>query len=295
MEDKKSSKNNYCKKCDYTTSRFSQWTRHCLTAKHNSNFLEDFEDQKVPDDKFICVCGKQYKYHRGLWKHQKSCNIKFSSKQTPLKQSDIEIKTLTNLVLEVVKQNHELTNKIVDICSNSSNITHTNINSNNKTFNLHVFLNETCKDAINITDFVNSIQPQISDLEHTGQYGFVEGISNVVIKNLKDLDTKQRPIHCSNLKHEIFYIKDDNQWVKDAEPKNKITNIIKQIANKNLKNINEWVKNNPDCYNSDSKKNDKYLKIVSNSMSGGTETEQKNNISKIISKVAKEVTIDKNN
>jgi hypothetical protein len=124
--------------------------------------------------------------------------------------------------------------------------------------------------------------------------GFVEGISNVVNKNLKDLDTKQRPIHCSDIKREVFYIKDDNHWIKEDEPRNKITNIIKQIANKNIKNIPEWVKSNPDCHHSDSKKNDKYLKIVCNSMSGGTEIEQKNNINKIISKLAKEVIIDKN-
>ena len=290
VEDQKKFQKKYCEKCDYTTSRNSQWIRHCSTAKHISNFSEDFEDQKVPHDKFICGCGKEYKYHRGLWKHQKTCISDFSSTK-----NDNEINALTELVLTVVKQNQELSNKIVDMCNNkSSNITNSHINSNNKTFNLNVFLNETCKDAINITDFVNSIQLQISDLEHIGQTGFVEGISNVVNKNLKDLDTKQRPIHCSDMKREVFYIKDDNHWIKEDEPRNKITNIIKQIANKNIKNIPEWVKSNPDCYHSDSKKNDKYLKIVCNSMSGGTEIEQKNNINKIISKLAKEVIIDKN-
>jgi hypothetical protein len=147
---------------------------------------------------------------------------------------------------------------------------------------------------MNISDFVESIKFQISDLEHTGQTNFVEGISNVVLNNLKDLDTRQRPIHCSDHKREILYIKDDNQWIKDDEPNNKMSKVIKQIANKNMKKIPEWVKNNPDCYDSSSKKNDTYLKIVSNSMSGGTESEQKNNISKIISRVAKEVVIDKN-
>jgi hypothetical protein len=147
---------------------------------------------------------------------------------------------------------------------------------------------------MNISEFVESIQFQIKDLEHVGEVGFVDGISNVVLDNLTELDTRQRPIHCSDNKREILYIKDNNEWVKDDEPNTRMTKVIKQIANKNMKTIPEWVKKNPDCHDSKSKINDKYLKIVSNSMSGGTELEQKTNISKIISKVAKEVTIDKN-
>ena len=145
-----------------------------------------------------------------------------------------------------------------------------------------------------LNQWIQSIQFQLSDLENTGENGFVEGISSVVLNNLKDLDSRERPLHCSDFKREILYIKDNNQWIKDDENNNKISMVIKQIANKNMKKISEWVKENPDCYDSESKKNDKYLKIVSNSMSGGTELEQKTNINKIISKVAKEVVIDKN-
>ena len=207
-----------------------------------------------------------------------------------------EIKILTTLVKDVIKHNQELTNKIVDICKPgiSNNISNSNIHSNNKTFNLQFFLNETCKDAMNISEFVESIKIQISDLERTGQNGFIEGVSNIVLDNLTDLDAIQRPIHCSDFKREIIYIKDDNQWIKDDEPNNKMSKVIKQIANKNMKQIPEWVKKNPDCYDSSSKKNDTYLKIVCNSMSGSTELEQKQNISKIISRVAKGVVIDKN-
>jgi hypothetical protein len=147
---------------------------------------------------------------------------------------------------------------------------------------------------MNISDFIESIQVQLADLENTGKNGFVEGISTVVLNNLKDLDCSERPLHCSDLKREILYIKDDNKWIKDDANNNKISMVIKQIANKNMKKITEWVKQNPDCYDSESKKNDKYLRIVSNSMSGGTELEQKTNINKIISRVAKEVVIDKN-
>ena len=300
MVDAKSSKKFQCLFCDYYTSRKSQMTRHVLTAKHikETNGLH-LVDNLVPLDTHNCKCGKQYNCRQSLWKHKKNCEHLKSSESSASEyelNEKTEIQTLTKLVKDVIKQNQDLTNKIVDICKTgqTNNISHNNIHSNNKTFNLHFFLNETCKDAMNISDFVESIKFQISDLEHTGSTNFVEGISNVVLKNLKNLDTQQRPIHCSDHKREILYIKDGDQWCKDDEPNNKMTRVIKQIANKNMKKIPEWVKNNPDCYDSSSKKNDIYLKIVSNSMSGGTELEQKHNICKIISRVAKEVLINKN-
>ena len=287
-----------CNFCDYTTCNKKDFNRHLTTRKHTRMTTElQIDDDLAPHDKFICKCGSEYKYRQGLWKHKKICDKIKSSEPEDVSNDKSELKILTNLVKDVIKQNQDLTNKIVDICKTgqSNNISHSNIHSNNKTFNLQFFLNETCKDAMNISEFVESIKFQISDLEHTGNTNFVEGISNVVLNNLKDLDTRQRPIHCSDNKREILYIKDDNQWIKDDEPNNKMSKDIKQIANKNMKQIPEWVKNNPDCYDSSSKKNDTYLKIVCNSMSGGTELEQKNNISKIISRVAKEVVIDKNN
>lgn len=298
MEDIKSSKRFQCTECYYYTSRKSQWTRHLLTGKHIKLTLED---KKVPQEQFSCICGCEYKCRQGLWKHKKICELKIVPKgSTPEEEAEFEKKelvVLTELVKDVIKHNQDLTNKIVDICkvgqSQNNNISN-NVHSNNTTFNLQFFLNDTCKDAMNISDFVESIKFQLKDLEHIGEVGFVDGISDVVLDNLIDLDTRQRPIHCADQKREILYIKDNNEWVKDDGPNTKMTKVIKQIAHKNMKVISEWVKNNPDCYNSESKKNDKYLKIVSNSMSGGTELEQKTNISKIISKVAKEVTINKN-
>jgi len=295
-----------CLNCDYQTSRNSQWERHLLTVKHiNATSV----DKIVPHHMFKCPCGLEYKCRQTLWKHKKSCGGTKVPKSSETKfqkvdtnNEETKLKVLTHLVKDVIKQNinvieqnQVLTNKIVDICKIGQNsISHNNIHSNNKTFNLQLFLNETCKDAMNISDFVESIKFQLKDLEHIGEVGFVEGISDVVLDNLTELDTRQRPIHCSDNKREILYIKDNNEWVKDDEPNTKMSNVIKQIASKNIKIIPEWIKNNPDCHKYESKKNDKYLKILSNSMSGGTELEQKTNISKIISKVAKEVTIDKN-
>ena len=173
------------------------------------------------------------------------------------------------------------------------NGTHNTINSHNKTFNLQVFLNETCKDAINLTDFVNQIQVSVNDLEETGKLGYAEGISKVFIKNLNDIDINLRPIHCSDSKRETLYIKDDNQWLKDDEQKSNLTKAIKQVANKNIKQINEWQKLHPEYNDPDSKQNDKYMKIVLNSMSGSTKEEADKNYEKIAKNICKEVIIEK--
>lgn len=307
MRDTKSSKTFQCIPCDYITSRRSQWERHILTGKHQkeTNCLQ-IGDKKVPLDTYECQCGNQYSCRQSLWRHRKTCFRSKSSESSESSEPDdsTNMKCLTELVKDIIKQNisvinqnKNLTETIIDICktSQTNNVSNNTVHSNNQTFNLQFFLNETCKDAMNISDFVDSIKLQISDLEKVGEKGFVEGISNVVIDNLEELDSRQRPIHCSDQKREILYIKDNNEWVKDEKPNEKMSKIIKQIANKNIKNIPEWVKLNPGCCSSDSKTNDKYLKIVSNSMSGCTELEQKTNISKIISRVAKEVTINKNN
>ena len=307
MEDKFSSKkfpNFVCNCCDYTTSRKSQYDRHLLTLKHKKKTFVNQEDKKVPHVDFICKCGIKYTSRQGLWKHLKICKINKSSESSDSiigayeDDSDkSELKVLTELVKDVIKHNQELTNKIIDICqvgqTQNNTISHSNVHSNNKTFNLQFFLNETCKDAMNISDFVSSIKLNLEDLENTGRKGYVEGISNIFLKNLNNIEDHMRPIHCSDQKREILYIKDNDKWEKECEDKPILTKAIKNIANQNIKQIQNWRDKNPDCTASDSRKNDLYLKIVSNSMNGLTEEEGKKNINKIISNVAKEVVIDK--
>jgi hypothetical protein len=177
--------------------------------------------------------------------------------------------------------------------TNNNNSHNTTNNIDNKTFNLQFFLNETCKDAMNITDFVSSIKLSLEDLENTGRQGYIQGISNIIIKNLNNLEQHLRPLHCSDYKREVLYIKDNNKWTKDAENKPMLTKAIKTIANENIKQINKWKDHYPDCVKSDSKKNNLYLKIVSNSMNGLTKEEGDKNINKIISNIVKEVVIEK--
>jgi hypothetical protein len=301
----KSSENFYCELCDYSTSRKSQYDRHLSTDKHknrenDSKMVGNDSDLVAKSSKcYECLCGNKYKYDSGYYRHKKKCN-KYLNQENNMSEAEValnyqeKLDHLTNVVLNVVNQNNELTKKIVELSSKTTmtNCNNTN-NSHNKTFNLQIFLNEECKDALNIKDFVESIQVQISDLENTGKIGYVEGISKIFINNLEQLNTHERPIHCSDSKREILYIKNDNQWNKDDEHKTHLTKAIKQIANKNIKQISEWQKLNPEYNDPESKQNDKYMKIVLNSMSGSTPEEQKSNINKIIKNVAKEVVIEK--
>ena len=301
LNPKKSQQEYTCETCYYNTSSFKDYNKHLSTAKHKRLIETKIIYPKVPDNKedHICECGKSYRHMSSLCKHKKTCQLIVKPIQSQIyKETNPEI--TPELIIEIIKQNKELQqilveqNKtIIELANKAGTNNCINSNNNNKTFNLQVFLNETCKDAINLTDFVNQIQLSISDLEETGKLGYAEGISKVFIKNLNDIDFTQRPIHCSDSKREILYIKDDNQWNKDDEQKTQLSKAIKKVANKNIKQISEWQKLNPEYNDPDSKQNDKYMKIVLNSMSGSTIEEQKNNINKIIKNVAKEVVIEK--
>jgi hypothetical protein len=289
-----------CKKCNYNTSRKLNYDRHILSRKHQKQPTEakmepniEQNEQNEQKNNFECICGNTYKYSRGLSKHKKNCSLHQTDKIISNEQLTPE------LIFKVIEQNSELLNAINKLCDNNNNTNITNNNTqinnsnNNKTFNLNFFLNETCKDAMNIWEFVSSIKVNLEELENTGRQGYIEGISNIILKRLNNLEQDFRPIHCSDSKREVFYIKDNNEWQKENDNKPILKKAIKVIANENIKQISKWSEQNPDCKNSNSKKNDLYLKIVSNSMNGSTEEESCKNIDKIISNIAKKVIIDK--
>jgi hypothetical protein len=201
------------------------------------------------------------------------------------------------MILMLLKDNNEFKNMMLEqnktIMSLAEKAGTNNSYNNNKTFNLQLFLNETCKDAINLSDFVNQIQVSINDLEETGTLGYAEGISKVFIKNLNDIDYNMRPIHCSDSKREILYIKENNEWNKEDEQKSNLTKAIKQVAHKNMKQISEWQKLNPNYSNPDTKQNDRYQKIIMNSMSGSTKEESDKNYEKIAKNIVKQTIIGK--
>ena len=302
----------YCDICDYGTSRKCNYNTHIISLKHFKNIKmetivnknQQIQQKISKSTQHMCEkCDKNFKNRSGLWKHKQKCNvideIYSDNEDNEYMYQGINIKDKDALVLHLLKQNGELQNKIIEMASHST-ITNNNNNNNNNShnttnnaFNLNFFLNETCKDAMNISDFVSSIKVNLADLENTGRQGYIEGITNIVLKNLNKVEQNMRPIHCSDLKREVFYIKENNEWQKENEEKPILTKAIKVIANENIKQIKHWRDKYPDCTVSDSKKNNLYLKIVSNSMNGSTQEEGNKNIDKIISNVAKEVTINK--
>ena len=304
-----------CNNCDYTCSKKQHFKQHIKTKKHSQCAVNNVDNSvNKTETTFFCICGKQYRDRTGLWRHKQKCknlekensdykeiyNYENTIKKSNHNKSDdsenkLKIEDLSDkqMIIQLLSQNQELQKTIIELTKQGiNNYNSHNNNSNNKTFNLQVFLNETCKNAMNINEFINSIKPTLEDLENVGRVGYVEGISKIIINKLNDTEITERPIHCSDLKREVLYIKNDNnEWNKEPDDKPLLTQAIKQIANENIKNITEWTKANPGCTNSDSRKNDLYLNIVSNSMCGSTKEETNKNISKIISKVSKKVTI----
>ena len=276
----------YCEKCDFKCYKKYSWERHLLTSKHtqatNSNILSTEKWQK--GQIYSCEnCNKEYKDRTGLWRHKKICS------NTIVETTD------KDLIMMLIKDNSEFKNMMMKVLENgtynNSNNNNTN-NSHNKTFNLQFFLNETCKDAMNIMDFVDSIKLQLSDLENVGKLGYVEGISNIIVKNLNDLDITERPIHCTDKKREVLYIKDEDKWEKENENKKKIRKAIKKVATKNALLLPKFKEVHPDCVKSVSPFSDQYNKLIVESMGGpGDNDSEKEN--KIIKNIAKNIIIDK--
>jgi hypothetical protein len=276
----------YCDFCDYGCCKRSSWLQHLSTAKHDKAKVGLWSANKI----YACeICGIVFKHQSSYCRHKKKCSHKKN-----------ESVNLTNAILDkdlivmLVKQNTEL----MDLLKNSStnqanhNTNSLNNNSNNKTFNLQFFLNETCKDAMNIMDFVESIKLQMSDLEKIGEIGYTQGISNIITTNLKALDVTQRPVHCTDKKRETMYIKDEDKWEKEDEQNTKLKKLIRHVENKNIRMLPQFREKYPDYNNSSSKISDKYDKIVLEAMGGaGNNNLEKEN--KIIHNISKCVMIDK--
>jgi hypothetical protein len=256
---------------------------------------------------FCCnYCDKVFSDRSGLWRHNKKCvlkNIDSVNKDIVVNVNDLQnVNEQQKLIDYLMKENSEFKQLMIDQNKHMLDLAHkvgnnNNSNNNNTTnnnnFNLQFFLNDTCKNAMNIMDFVSQLQVGIKDLEETGRLGFAEGISKIFINGLKQMDVSDRPIHCSDFKRETLYIKDKDQWSKENEDISVLTNAIKHVAHKNLKQIREWTKTHPEYNDSQSKQNDKYLTIVSESMSGSSQEETNKNYTKIIKNIVKETIIDK--
>jgi len=287
----------FCNFCDYGTCKKHRYVDHLSTAKHKKHeFGNNLEtDGNDFPAKFTCNnCSKDFKHRSGLWKHNKVCKIESENNNNHFE--------ITNeVIMNILKQNSEFQqilleqNKtIIELSKNNqiTNNTTNNNNSHNKSFNLQFFLNETCKDAMNITDFIDSIKLQLCDLEKVGELGYVEGISNIIIKNLNALDITLRPVHCTDKKRETMYIKDEDKWEKEDEKKIKLHKMVRKVANKNINLISDFKQMYPDWKKSTSKVSDQFNKIIIESMGGPGDNEYENE-EKVIKKVAKEVFVNK--
>jgi len=294
----------YCKNCDYGTSKKSSYSDHLLSAKHKKSMISNISNGKISklSFKFACKnCNKVYKDNSGLWRHNKKCIKVEESLGNVIENSENPadvVRLLLNQNMELIKQNQEFkdliieqNNKMIEVAKEAKIINNTTNNTNN--FNLQFFLNEQCKDALNIMEFINQLQLNTTDLDMVGRLGYSEGISKLFIRGLKQLDVFKRPLHCSDLKREVLYVKDKDSWEKDTDENNKIKTAIKYIAAKNFKQINEWREKNPESDDYDSKKHMDYHQIVIHSMGGATKEEDEQHYNKIIRNVAKESIIDK--
>jgi hypothetical protein len=285
-----------CIHCDFKCNKKYSWERHILTSKHQNatecDNLGAFEGKKGQSIFFACeVCGKDYQRRQCLWRHKKKCSVyQQNAKDINEKPNSNNKDELMLMILkqnsEIIKENSELRKEQSDIkelileivkngTMNHSHNTTTHTNSHNKAFNLQFFLNETCKNAMNITEFVESIKLQLSDFMSIGEVGFVEGISNIIVNNLNSLDESVRPIHCTDQKRETFYVKDENQWEKEEDDRKKLKKMIRGIAYKNEKLMKTYKEAYPDYNNSDSKRSDQYSKIMIESMDCKDESREK--------------------
>jgi hypothetical protein len=282
----KLSKKFNCEICDYKCCKLSDFNKHLSTRKHEKAYNGLQNSIQNSPKKYVCIlCKKQYEFRQSLYNHKKKCLEK--KEETPQ-----EITNLSNIVIELIKSNTDLQKQMMEVCKNTNTNNSINtINSHNKTFNLQFFLNEQCKDAMNIMDFVNSMTLDFSDLEDVGKLGYVEGISGIIIKKLNEMDIYKRPIHCSDGKREIMFVKDDNVWEKENSTYDRLRKAIKHITKKNGDMMIPWSKKYPACMNIEHHLNDVYVQIMSQSMGGKESFVESEN--KIMKKIAKAVLIDK--
>ena len=315
----------YCSKCRYKCVKKSDYVKHCATKKHNK------DNDTYEHHEYVCHCGKTYKHRQSLYSHKSSCNI-YCEPSTDTIDNETLKHTITNnyqrddvtgeplnqteLIVELLKQNQEFKNliveerrefqqiiteqnkqmntqseKMMELAGNMGNNNTTNSNNNNK-FNMNVFLNEKCKDAISLTDFINSMDLSVEDFIQTGELGFVDGLSRVMIEKINDMELYNRPLHCTDLKREIVYIKDAEKWEKD-ENKTKFRNAIKKIARKNDSIRPIWYETTPGVKTMGTENYEKFFKYSESALGGCGKEETKSFEDKIMKNVMKEVTIDK--
>ena len=310
----------FCDICNFITNNKKDFGRHTLTAKHSNklNMTNNTNENEgnannfthfTPNKQYKCDCGKEYLHMSSLCKHKKKCNVEIlpEEQNESVTEDDTENNEETDMIttnemdmqstiVELLKQNQEFQKQIIELMKenmgNTTNITNNNITQNNNKFNLNVFLNETCKDALNLSEFLEMLTLSLTDFENFGPLGDCGGISNILVKGLNTLDVSKRPIHCSDLKREVIHIKNNDTWHKD-EDKQQMIKAIKAIEHKNIKQMSLWAKANPEYKDPNHKKSDLYTKLIDQSLCDTDKEKAQKNYNKIIRTVAKEILVDK--
>ena len=265
-----------CKKCDYSTCSLKDYNKHLLTAKHHKNVNDSKMIVKNPKKSpFECICGKKYKYDSGFYRHKKKCTY-VQDKHVQLDESEPVIEHLLKENIEMKKESIEMKKLMIEMCKNMQASTTNMINSNNKSFNINIFLNEDCKDAINMSEFIQSIEITVDELEKIEMDGQTEGLSNILIQRLQEMDVLKRPVHCSDPKRQVIYIKDEDRWAMEDKGRPKLKIALDNIAKKSLQKL-------PDV--NDESNPDKMVTLVSEILKEPREDK------KIISKLAKSVCV----
>ena len=299
----------FCEKCNYRCSKKSDFAKHLLTAKHNFSTNGNIN----PLNSLICECGKKYKDRTGLWKHKKKCSFTHNN------ENKNNLIAQDNLVNNLMKQNEQLhkliinrdeehkreieeqrkrddehkkeIEKLSEQISKISTVTNNNntTNNNNNKFNLNFFLNTQCKDAMSIQSFMENLKLGCKELEHMGDVGYLNGMIDIFNNTIGNMDVYKRPLHCTDLKREVLYFKQGNDWERDSEDKKHLKKLIKNVESKNYDNLQEWQKDHPGSLQCDSRDSEHYMKIATEALGGADSNKDSMYLTKIMKHIVKDV------
>jgi len=290
----KSVKKYICENCDGQWSRKADSERHLSTRKHKM-IVNGSNLATKSEKKYFCECGKSYTHDSGYYRHKKTCTFISAEKESNNDNGNGGIDK--EILLQVIQNQNNLQNLVVKeiIPKIGNNNNNTNCNNTTNKFNMNIFLNETCKDAMPLMDFINNLKLSVEDLDNTGKEGLVKGLTDIITKGLNDLDVTKRPIHCSDIKRETLYIKDEDKWIKDDKDKSMVSHAIRKVKRDADRFFPKWLEQHPNCWDQESPYHEQYMTMVTNRFGKGEENFQEKNTKKVIKNIAKEVIVDKEN
>ena len=295
----------FCEKCNYTTSRKSQYNRHLMTAKHKF-LINPNEKSSAASTEYTCECGRIYKHLSSLCAHKKLCTFAMNEYDIVKKESIMQSNNdKSDSIMELIKQNQDfkslliqqqkenqsLQKQLIEAVKDGSK-TINNTTNNNQKFNLNFFLNTTCKDAMNMSEFIENINIDLHELEDIGRQGYVTGMTNMILSRIKDMDVTKRPLHCTDLKRETMYIKENDEWSKETPDNIRLRNMIKIVGNNNMTALPAWREKHPECQISEHPQYEFCIDMMRNIL-GDVGEEQKKLENKVIKNLSRHLLVNK--